>query len=312
MEFNKKVFVISGPTASGKSYLAEELLKQNIPAVILNADSMQIYKDLPILSGQPDIQGEYHKYQLYNFLEFDENYSVGLWHKAIHKAIQGVFEKNKVPVVIGGTGLYIKALLEGIPDIPEIAKGVKGYVRKQFLELGKARFYAKLASVDIVAAKNINSNDTYRMQRAMEVYLQTGDSIRNFKNSGHAHVMIHISLMTKRKKLYEKCDLRFKEMLKAGAKEEVKLLFEKLQGLPGTYNIKNTLGYRSIVSYLIGELSFEEIFTQVCQATRNYAKRQCTWFKNQFPNKILLPYASDINEIKEKFLKIVDQQLSIA
>ena len=245
-------------------------------------------------------------------MEFDKNYSVGLWHKAAHKVIQRTFDEGKIPVIVGGTGLYIKALLEGIPDIPEIAKDVKGYVRKQFLELGKARFYAKLASVDVAAAKGINVNDTYRMQRAMEVYLQTGDSIRNFKNSGYAPLAVHISLMTERKRLYKQCDLRFEEMLKAGAEEEVKLLFEKLQALSGIYNIKNTLGYKDIVSYLIGELSFEEAVAQICKATRNYAKRQCTWFNNQFPNKILLSYTSNVSEVKEEFLKIVDQELSVA
>jgi len=306
----RKILVVSGPTASGKSYLAEELLKKNQNAIILNADSMQVYKDLPILSAQPCITRKHSKisnsqpYKVYGFLDFYENCSVGKWLKVADETIKETLNSNKLPVIIGGTGLYLKALLEGITEIPDIAEHVKKQTQEKFLQLGKDKFYEMLAAADPVSANKIHCNDSYRMQRAMAVYTQTGQSITSFKGSGCFYEAVHISVSPERSVLYQNCDLRFKAMLKAGAEQEVKMLFEKIQTRPGQYNIENTLGYRSLVSYLNGKLSLEEAILETSQATRNYAKRQCTWFNNQFPNKISLPYTSKVSEIKEEFLRL--------
>ena len=305
---SKKILVISGPTASGKSYLAEEFIKQR-PAVIINADSMQVYRELPILSAQPEGRENCDIYKLYSFLNFYENCSVGLWLKAADKIIKVAFKSNKIPIIVGGTGFYLKALIEGLVDIPEITSDIKQQIQKKFLEIGKEKFYKKLSEVDPAATKKIHKNDSYRMQRAMEVYLQTGKSINSFKNSKGDYIPIHISIAPQREILYQNCDLRFKKMLESGAEEEVRCLSNKIKERPGKYNIENTYGYKNIVSHLIGKISLEEAILKATQATRNYAKRQCTWYNNQFPNKILLPYSKTVLEIKEKFLKTAGSQL---
>jgi tRNA dimethylallyltransferase len=306
---SKKILVISGPTASGKSYLANELKNQR-HAVIINADSMQVYKELPILSAQPNSQDDCDNYKLYSFLNFYENCSAGIWLKAADKIIKEAFESNKLPIIVGGTGLYLKALLEGIVNIPEVTNDVKKKVQEKFLEIGKEKFHEKLTVVDPVSAKKIHRNDAYRMQRAMEVYMQTGKSIASFKGSGSPYNAVHISIALDRKTLYQNCDLRFKKMLNIGAEEEVRSLLKKTKEQPGKYNVENTLGYRSLVSYFMDKISLEEAILEASQATRNYAKRQCTWYNNQFPNKILLSCTSTVHEIKKKFLKVVEQQIS--
>jgi tRNA dimethylallyltransferase len=309
---NKKILVITGPTASGKSYLAEELLLRSNRFVVINADSMQVYEELPILSAQPTLQEGNELYRLYGFLKFYENCSVGLWLKHAKQAIEETFESGNQPVVVGGTGMYLKALLEGIMEVPDILSDAKGQVQEKFLRLGKEKFYEILASLDPLAARRIHKNDTYRMQRAMEVYVQTGRSISSFKASAPSYKAFHISIEPDRETLYRNCDSRFEEMLKSGAAEEVKLLFEKIKAQPGKYNIENTLGYRALSSYLSGELSLEDATLKTNQATRNYAKRQCTWLNNQFKNKTSIPYSSNMTEIKEKFLDLVSQRFKFS
>jgi tRNA dimethylallyltransferase len=307
--YNKKLLVISGPTASGKSYLAEELLKRYPNIVVINADSMQVYKDLPILSAQAGDVANNASYALYSFLNFDEHCSAGLWLKAAENVIEDLFRSGKQPVVVGGTGLYLKALLEGLADIPDISNEIKKETQEKFLNLGKEKFYELLTSLDPTAAGKIHKNDSYRMQRALEVYMQTGKSIDSFKSSGSSYEAFHISIAPNRDTLYKHCNARFEEMLKSGAEQEARLLFEKIKAQPGKYNIENTLGYRSLASYFIGQLTLEEAILEASQATRNYAKRQCTWFNNQFSNKTSLAYLSEVEEIKESFLKTVEQQL---
>jgi len=299
------VLVISGPTASGKSYLAELLIQKYPSSVILNADSMQVYKDLPILSNQPDIHTESEIYKLYGFLDFDKNCSAGFWQETANDVIEQSFKEKKLPIIVGGTGLYIRVLLEGIADIPDIKSDIRQHVQERFLMLGKEKFYAQLSSIDPISARRIHSNDSYRMQRAMEVYIQTGKSIADFKNSKSLYDALHISILPNRDKLYQNCNVRLQAMLDAGAIYEVESLFKKIRKKPNKYNIENTLGYRNIVSYLKNEINLDEAITQAAQATRNYAKRQYTWFKNQLPNKTILSYDSDIKEIQENFLKMV-------
>ena len=303
--FNK-ILVITGPTASGKSYLAEQLLNSYSSAAVVNADSMQVYKDLPILSGQPDIQEKPDSYELYGFLDFYENCSVGIWLDHAHKVIKKIFKKEKLPVIVGGTGLYIKALFEGIANIPDIENDIYKNVQKEFQKLGKESFHAQLNIVDPVSAKNIHQNDTYRMQRAMAVYKQTGRSINEFRASIYPYYdVVHISILPNRDTLYGNCNSRFRKMLDNGAEQEAELLFKKIQDRPSKYNIENTFGYRNIVACLKGEIDLERAIIKATQATRNYAKRQYTWFNNQFSNKIILSYDSEIKEIQQKFFDVI-------
>jgi tRNA dimethylallyltransferase len=360
-----KILVISGPTASGKSHLADKLLERSKNALVLNADSMQVYKDLPILSAQPpsvisllpssrrrpgpstakippkgrqfinedhsvgslvvlgpgirrddgvigsDDDIEIQRYKLYSFLNFYENCSAGIWLKEADKLIKEAFKLGMQPVIVGGTGLYLKALLDGIIEIPDIPNNVKERVQDQFATLGKEKFYELLSSLDPISAAKIHKNDSYRMQRAMEVYSQTGQSITSFQTLGPNYDAVHISVDPARETLYRNCDLRFQTMLKDGAEQETEGLFNKIKARPGKYNIENTLGYRSLVSHIIGQLSLENAILEANQATRNYAKRQCTWFKNQFKDKISLQYAETITEIETKFLEIVTREFKL-
>lgn len=303
-----KIIVLSGPTACGKSLLAEHLHLAFPDTVIVNADSMQVYKELQILSAQPTNITQ-NKYALYSILNFDEHCSVGLWTNLAQKEINRIYSVGKIPIITGGSGLYIKALVDGIGNIPSITQEVKEFVRDKFSSLGKAAFHKELMSLDKTLEGKVHANDTYRMQRAMQVFHQTGKSITSFVTVKSNYDYLHIFLNPDRKILYQNCNTRFAEMLQKGAIEETKTLFEKLQNSNHqNYNIANTLGYKSLVQYISDNLSLTQATAQAQQLTRNYAKRQVTWFKNKFQNKIELPYhTSQIETLVDNAKELVKQ-----
>lgn len=275
----KKIVIISGATASGKSDLALKLAdKKDI--VIINADSLQIYEGLPILSSQPtkDEQKKV-KHLLYSQLKPQENSSVVIWLKLLKDSIEEVITKNKLPVIVGGSGMYISALVEGISEMPEISLEVKKEARDLYEKLGHEEFQRKTSGENIP--------DKQRLIRAYEVLLQSKKPISFWQNKRKKIFeeanFLHINLNPNREKLYENCNLRFEKMLKNGVFEEVKSLVN--QGVSNEMQITKTLGFYEICDFLNNKISQEKMLETAKQKTRNYAKRQLTWFRHQLPQK---------------------------
>jgi tRNA dimethylallyltransferase len=278
----KDVALIVGPTASGKSALALELAKKQ-PSVIINADSAQVYKDLQVLSARPseaEMDGILHR--LYGYIDGSETCSAARWAADAKIEITAAHESDALPILVGGTGLYVRTLLDGIAPIPEIDP----YIRKQVRDLEVADAYTALLDEDPVSAQRLNSRDSSRIMRALEVVRSSGKPLDHW----HAHkaggikndIVLHpLVLLPPRDWLYARCDLRFQMMLDHGAKDEVADLLEK--NLASDCPVMRAIGVPEISAWIRGECSLDEARAQASAATRQYAKRQYTWFRNQCP-----------------------------
>lgn len=280
---NKKALIISGPTASGKSDLAMQIA--NFTGVsIINADSLQIYQGLPILSAQPSKEEMSQvKHYLYSKLSFNEQCSVGLWLNLAKEAINESFAQNKLPIIVGGSGMYISKLVDGISKIPEITPESREESCQLYDKMGHEAFQKNL--YDLTGEKII---DKQRLTRAYEVFLQTKKPISHWRNQPNEKVLpdvefLHINLNPNREKLYENCNLRFEKMLKNGAISEVKKLINKK--ITPEDQITKTLGFYEIRDLIRNKISQEEAIESASQKTRNYAKRQLTYFRNQLRHK---------------------------
>ncbi|MBU6140387.1 MAG: tRNA (adenosine(37)-N6)-dimethylallyltransferase MiaA [Proteobacteria bacterium] len=279
--------IISGPTASGKSRLALDLASLHDIAII-NADSLQIYQGLPILSSQPtEAEKKIAPHFLYSHFKAQENSSVMDWLKLVETKIAEVQAEKKLPVIVGGSGMYISKLIEGISEMPEISKEVKKSTHELYEKIGHEEFRKKFGENKII--------DKQRLIRAGEVFLQTGKSISYWQKDGKKISFLtdflHINLNPDREKLYENCNSRFVKMLECGALEEVKNLVADED-----CSISKTLGFREIKSFLSQEMSHEQMIEIATQKTRNYAKRQITWFRNQLPEKMVFSDAKQAIE----------------
>lgn len=278
-----KILIISGPTASGKSDLALKLADSKDIAII-NADSLQIYQGLPILSSQPSQQEqEKVKHLLYSHFKPSETSSVAIWLKLVKASVERVWSENKLPVIVGGSGMYISKLVDGISEIPEIDEDVRKNARELFDEIGREEFQKRLV---ILGEDEIL--DKQRLIRAYEVLQQTGKSIFWWQDQPLKKVLpqanfVHVNLNLDRKKLYENCNSRFEKMLEVGAFDEVKSLIN--QGVTDEMQITKTLGFCEIRDFLNQKISREKMIELATQKTRNYAKRQITWFRHQLPQK---------------------------
>ena len=279
------VVIVAGPTASGKSDLAIELALR-YEGEIVNADSMQIYAGTPIISAAPSEQEKnlipHHLYEIY---PPQKNGTVVDWLNLAVEAIRGIWQRGKLPIVVGGTGMYIDNLINGTTPIPEPTSEV----RKQALEMKDV--YAWLLENDKNAAAMLNANDTTRVRRAAEIFLQTGRSIAQWyeepmvKRIPEADFYV-IKILPSVQELDERCYLRFDKMMKAGALEEVKKL-DNLQ-LPANLPVMKMLGVPELLAHLHGEVSLEKAVDLAKLHTRQYAKRQRTWFKNKLKADVLV------------------------
>jgi tRNA dimethylallyltransferase len=274
--------LIAGPTASGKSALALALAQQ-IRGVIVNADSAQIYRDLPVLSAAPTAD-ETHAadHRLYGVQDGALPCSAADWAEVARREIAEIHASGRTPILVGGTGLYLRTLLEGIAPVPAIDADVRARVRETPLEENRA----KLETLDPKAAARLNARDTARINRALEVILSTGRTLAEWQEQREggiaADVMLRpLILLPPRKWLYARCDERFARMIDDGAVAEVEaLLARKLNpNLP----VMRGIGVRELSRYLLGEISLDEAVAAGRQATRRYAKRQYTWFAHQPP-----------------------------
>ena len=276
------VALIAGPTASGKSALALRLAEATGGAVI-NADSAQVYRDLPILSAAPDIEERARaEHLLYGVLDGSQACSAADWVELAKAEIARLHHSNRLPILVGGTGLYLRTLLDGIAPVPDIDPEIRAEVRAASV----AENLAALAPLDPVAAATLNPGDTTRIARALEVVWSTGKRLGEWQadREGGIGDRIHLRalvLIPPRPWLYERCDRRFRQMVDRGALAEVEALLARQ--LDPDLPAMRAIGVSELGAHLKGELSLEEAIAAGTQATRRYAKRQYTWFAHQPP-----------------------------
>lgn len=274
MKKNKVVAVV-GATASGKTAYAVELAKQ-INGEIISADSRLVYKGMNIGTAKPvldEMQGIPH--YMIDIVEPDINYSAGLYAKEAKKHVNDILSRGKIPIVAGGTGLYFRILLENY-DLPDVEPDYK--LREELAKLSFAELYGMLAKLDKNAVTKIERNDKKKIIRYIEIVKLTGLPISKAcgKNDNNEFDIEWIGLNFPREELYERINKRVDLMIEQGLVEETKYLLKKYRRIP---NIVDTIGYKEIISYLDGELTLDEAKDKLKQNTRNYAKRQLTWFR---------------------------------
>ncbi len=274
--------VIAGPTASGKSALALALSRLS-PATIINADASQVYRDLRIVSARPSAEEEAETpHRLFGYLDGTESCTAVRWARDAKEAIRSAQQADRLPILVGGSGLYLRTLLEGIAPVPE----VNPVVRAQTRSLSVSEAYRALLEVDPVAATRLNPNDTTRVARALEVAKSTGRTLAQWQEErvggiGDSMNVTGLILLPPRAWLRERCDARFDWMLENGGKTEVEALLARR--LDVTLPVMRAIGVAEIGRMLADPASEDLFVEQAKAATRQYAKRQFTWFRNQPP-----------------------------
>ncbi len=289
LQHKSKIIVISGATASGKSRVAIEVAKI-FNGAIINADALQIYRDLPILSAQPTAENLIEvEHFLYGILPANEKISVGIWLKMVAEIVKKIQQENKIPIIVGGNGMYISRLINGISEIPEIDEKFRLQAQNLYAEIGHQKFQENFGSAKII--------DKQKLLRACEVFLQTGKKIEFFqqqppKKALENQQFIHLNLNLPRQEIYQNCNERFTKMLENNALNEVKNYLKNINDLSSP--IVNTLGFKEILEFLNNKITLDEMQSLASQKTRNYAKRQLTWFRHQFDDIIFCENEEEI------------------
>lgn len=282
-----RLHLVGGPTASGKTALALDIARAENGAII-NADAMQIYAGLPLLTAQPTAQEKQAApHSLFEILDPSEKSSAGRWLALARAAIDEAAARGQTPVIVGGTGLYFSALLGGLAEIPPVPDAIRIETTELYDRLGHDAFRAALAGLDPHSAARIKPNDRQRLIRAYEVCAATGKPLPVWQTEAAAAcdlpakftIVPHI-LRPERSKLYAACDARFVQMMANGALDEVRALAAR--ALDPDLPAMKILGVPELLAYLRGEVTLETAIAQAQQATRNYAKRQTTWFRDGF------------------------------
>ena len=303
---SKKIILLAGPTASGKSKLAIKLAKK-IKGEIINADSMQVYKEFSILSSRPNNQElKKVKHHLYGIISVKEYFSAGDWLKQTKIKIKTCFKKKKIPIIIGGTGLYFNTITKGISKIPNIDIRTRNRVRGLFKKLGYVKFFEKLLEIDPKVKDKILPTDSQRAQRAYEVMIKTKKSLfdwisktkSDFVNYDIKKMYIEIP----REELLKKISIRTENMFQNKCIEEVKK-FNTLK-LDKLLSANKLIGVQEINSYLKGSITLDQCKELINIKTRQYAKRQNTWARGHMKNWNKL-YSKDLSVLFKKTLKVI-------
>ena len=309
MDKQSKIVLISGPTASGKSNFAVKIAKK-IQGEIINADSMQVYKNLKILTARPKKKEQKNiKHHLYGTVDLNEKFSTGQWLELAIKKIKNIKKKKKIPILVGGTGLYFQSLINGLVKIPEIPLKFRNKVRLMSKREGQKKFYKKLLKLDPKVKDKFDPNDTQRSIRAYEIKSYTDISMYDwlaktqseFKNSDFLKLYIE----TKREKLIERINLRTLNMINGRAINEVKK-FLKLK-IRKDQSVNKVIGIAELTQYLNHEVTLEEAKELISIKTRQYAKRQATWARTRMTSwKKIKPTRIDdfIKKLKKSLLKL--------
>ena len=300
MDFKSKIILIYGPTASGKSKFAIKIANR-IDGEIINCDSMQVYKEIKILSARPDPKDTKKiKHHLYGFQSVKKNFSTGEWLKLVKQKISDIKKRNKTPILVGGTGLYFKALTEGLVNFPKIPLQFRSKVRNLHKKLGPKNFFLKLIKEDPLARNHIVPSDSQRAIRAYEIKLFTQKSMyewfKNTKSDYEKEDFYKIYIDFPRNELLVRISKRTKQMIKNGAVNEVRK-FLKLN-VPKAKSVNKAIGIQEIKDFLNKKIEIEDVIEKISIKTRQYAKRQSTWGRGNM---------TDWNKInpngQKKFLK---------
>lgn len=283
MDHKSKIILIAGPTASGKSNFALKLAKK-IKGEIINADSMQVYKQLQILTARPKKKNlKKIKHHLYGFCDVKKKYSTGEWLKLLLKKVKDIRKRKKVPIIVGGTGLYFKTLTDGLVKIPNIPIKTRNKIRLMQKKLGQKKFYNKLLKLDPLIKNKIEKNDIQRSIRAYEIKHQTKKSIiewfKKTKVFFSSDEFIKLYIDYPRESLINRINLRVDDMFKNGAIEEVRR-FKKLK-VKKENSSNKIIGIKEITNLLNKQSTLEQAKELIAIKTRQYAKRQATWARGQ-------------------------------
>jgi tRNA dimethylallyltransferase len=279
-----QAILIAGPTASGKSALAVNLARR-LGGAVINADSMQVYRDLRIITARPSPDEEKAApHRLFGHVDAAEAYSVGKWSRAAAVELRAQTAAGRIPIVTGGTGLYFKALLEGLSEIPEVPEEVRAAVRAATTDVPAEQLHAELAHRDPDTAATLRPSDRQRIVRAMEVFQATGRPLVRFQGERQGRLLepeacLRVFLAPDRDDLYRRIDARFDAMVSLGALEEVKALAAR--GLDPALPAMRAHGAPWLIKALRDEMALPEAIERAKADTRHYAKRQFTWFRHQ-------------------------------
>lgn len=303
----QRIVVIVGPTCSGKTKLGIKLAEE-LNSEIISADSRQFFKFLTIGTAKPTLEElSQVKHHFIDTLEPSENYNVGLFEKDALKVIEKLLSEHKLPIIVGGSGLYIKAIVDGIVDIDSDEE-----LREQLLaekeKFGNEFIYEKLRQIDKHAAETMLPQNWKRVIRAIEVYYLTGKSILEIHEVQHRNLgysFFQFGLNWERQSLYQNIGKRVDDMIEMGLVDEVKTILEL--GYDKDINALNTVGYKEIIGYLENEISFEKAVELMKRNTRRFAKRQMTWFrKDKRINWIDIKSEEDIFSAKDYILESIN------
>jgi tRNA dimethylallyltransferase len=303
---SKKVILIAGPTASGKSKLAIELAKK-IKGEIINADSMQVYKEFSILSSRPtNLDLKKVKHHLYGFQPVKKHFSTGAWLKLVKKKIAQCLKSRKVPILVGGTGLYFESIIKGISKIPNIDFKARYKIRELQKKIGQKKFYEKLLKLDPLIKNKIEPYDTQRSLRAYEVKKFTKKSIFEWfkltKSEFKQFQIFKIFIDTPREKLLKNILNRADQMFKNNCVEEVKFFLSL--NIDPTLSANKIIGIREVKDYLSGVSNLQQTKELINIKTRQYAKKQVTWARGHMSdwNKL---YSNSFSSLSKKILKAI-------
>ena len=285
------IHLIAGPTASGKSAMAMDLALE-IGGEIINADSMQLYADLRILTARPTAEDEAAvPHHLFGVADAAEAWSVGRWLRQTLITLEQIAARGRPAIIVGGAGLYFRALTCGLADVPPVPAGVSGQSLAALILDGEAQFRLDLAARDPAAERRIAVGDRQRLVRAHAVHAATGRALTDWQTdtrpalaAGSWQAQV---LDPDRETLFARCDARLEVMLAGGALQEVAALVAR--ELPATLPVMKTLGLRPLAAHLAGETALDDALAEAQRETRRYAKRQLTWFRNQTPDWPKIP-----------------------
>ena len=278
----KSVVIITGPTASGKSARALAVARA-ANGVVINADAMQCYAPLPILSAQPSVAERVNiPHRLYGFLQPEENLNAARWAELADAEIAAAHRAGLLPILCGGSGLYLKALTSGMARVPDIDPAVRQNLQLRLTAEGLAELYSELSHVDAELAARLKPTDTQRILRGLEVFIGTGKKLSDWQFDEHHQPTEYDFkweiILPPREQLYENINVRTHQMITAGVLDEVCGV-----DIPEFSTAYKTHGYREFKSHLRGDISLDDAIAATQQVTRNYAKRQFTWWRGQAP-----------------------------
>ena len=300
----KKIIIVGGPTASGKSKFALNLAKL-VDGEIINADSMQIYKYFSILTSQP--KENYYKvipHHLYGYVETNIKYNAVKWLNDADLKIRKLLKNNKTPIVVGGSGLYLEFLCKGVNNMPQISTNTKEKVSLLLKNISNADLLNLIAKVDKEYSLKLNIADKFRISKLLEVYYETKKNITYFHSKNkktNNYDFFKVLISPDKKKVRLSIKKRVIEMLEEGLVEELKKYRNKVVDC----NIKNAIGFKEINSYIENKETLEEVTNLIVKKTKNFAKRQYTWFDNRFDQNLKIYGEDNLPLVVETFKKII-------